>query len=390
MMYEELVMQTLAGMRSAQSKLFFGGRKHMRLSKRKMALRLSVALACAAGAQSLLADSTDLTQTNLTSDVPGLAQHLDPNLKNPWGISFATASPFWVSNQGSGNTTLYNATGKPQSLIVATPPGSPTGQVFNGTGQFLAPNGNASLFIFATLAGTIDAWNGGLGTTAATVVPSSGAVYTGLALGNNGSANFLYAANAVGGINVFDSNFHATTLSGSFTDPNLPAGYTPYNIQNIGGKLLVAYTQGFATGNGIGVVDEFDTNGNFTKRLITGGPLNAPWGFALAPTGFAHFGGDLLVGNFGNGEINAFDPTSGAFVGTLDDPHGNPIVNEGLWGLAFRTAPGFNPNSLYFTAGINGQKDGLFGTITPTPEPATFAIAALGLVAALFLKRARA
>jgi len=331
-----------------------------------------------------------LTQANLTSDIPGEAQNTDPNLKNPWGVSFSLTSPFWISNQVSGNATLFNAAGVPfpaaTPLVVTTPPGSPTGQVFNGTMDFQV-NGTAAHFIFATLGGTIDAWTGG--TTATVQATTAGAAYTGLALANNSSGNFLYAANFAGGlIDVFNSTFAPATLSGSFSDPNLPTGYTPYNIQNINGNLYVEYSMGFTKGAGLGIVDEFDSNGNFIRRVVSaGGVLNLPWGITTAPAGFGPFGGDLLVGNLGDGKINAFDPTTGAFVGVLSDSHGNPIVNDGLWALAFRTAPGYNPNSLYFTAGINGQKDGLFGTITPTPEPATFLVGALGLAFLFVVKR---
>jgi uncharacterized protein (TIGR03118 family) len=329
------------------------------------------------------------TQVNLTSDIPGMAQHTDPNLKNPWGMSFGPNTPFWVSNQVTGNSTLYGTTGAPAPLVVTTPPGGPTGQVFNGTSDFAQPGGGVSRFIFATLAGTIDGWTPTNGTTAMTLASTPGAVYTGLAIGSNGAGNFLYAANAAGGIDVFDSAFNHATLSGAFTDPNLPAGYTPYNIQNINGSLFVEYSQGTAVGAGLGAVNEFDTNGNFVRRLVTGGALNAPWGITMAPTGFGQFGGDLLIGNLGDGKINAFDPTNGSFQGVLTDSNGNPIVNDGLWALAFRTDAGYNPNSLYFTAGINGETNGLFGTITPTPEPATILVGGLGLAVVFILRRRR-
>ena len=353
--------------------------------KPRSILHLFVTLSLA-GAISPAFASSVYTRTDLTSDIPGMAQNTDPNLKNPWGVSFSPKSPFWVSNQVSGNSTLYDASGLPLPLVVATPPGGPTGQVFNGTTDFQV-NGTAAHFIFATLGGTIDAWTGG---TAATVqATTAGAAYTGLALANNGSANFLYAANFAGGrIDVFNSTFAPATLSGSFTDPNLSAGYTPYNIQNIGGNLYVEYSLGFTNGAGLGIVDEFDSNGNFIRRVVSaGGVLNLPWGITMAPAGFGPFGGDLLIGNLGDGKINAFNPATGAFQGVLSDSKGDPIVNDGLWALAFRTAPGYNPNSLYFTAGINGQKDGLFGTITPTPEPATFLIGALGLTVLFLVKR---
>jgi uncharacterized protein (TIGR03118 family) len=361
----------------------------------KIALLLSI--------QPLSVFASPFAQTNLVSNVPGLAANFDANLKNPWGMSFSGTSPIWVSNQGSNNATLYTGAGVPQALVVTVPPTSPpptgpTGQVFNsaGAGNFLSPaNGVASNFIFATLAGSIDAWNGSNGTTASVVVPPSGGVYTGLAIGNNGSGNFLYAANFGGGhIDVFNSSFAPTSLAGSFTDPNLPAGYVPYNIQNVGGKLYVEYatvdpiTHEAAEGAGLGVVDVFDTNGNFLQRIHSGGQLNAPWGIAIAPAGFGEFGGDVLVGNFGDGTINAFDPITGNYVGTLRDSSGNPIVNDGLWGIAFGNSSA-NPNALYFTAGIHDEADGLFGEIQAVPEPAAMALVAMGFLGLVGIARRR-
>lgn len=345
---------------------------------------------CFAGAQQAFA-ATLFSQANLVSNVPGLAANTDPNLSNPWGVSFSPTSPFWVSNQVTGNSTLYGPTGNIVPLVVTTPPGGPTGQVFNATGQFQEANGNPAVFMFATLAGTIDAWNGANGTSAQVVATTANAAFTGLALANNGTANFLYAANAAGGrINVFDSSFNPVTLSGSFVDPNLPAGYTPFNVHAVNGSLYVEYSKGNTDGPGQGVVAEFDTNGRFIKELIgAGGILNSPWGIAIAPAGFGSFGGDLLVGNDGDGTINAFDPSTGAYIGTLKGENGQPVVLDGLWEIAFRNAPGYNPNSLYFAAGINGETDGLLGSLTPTPEPATFLFSALGLAAVAALKRAR-
>ena len=270
------------------------------------------------------------------------------------------------------------------------PPG-PTGQVFAGiAGNFLL-NGSPSSFIFDTLAGTIDAWNGGAGTTAVVQNTTAGAVYEGLAL----AGTQLYAANfgATGSIDVFDTTFARTISLGGFGDPNLPAGFSPFNIQNIGGKLYVEYgkvTSGVPVPlpGGGGFVDVFDTNGNLLQRLISNGPLDAPWGIALAPAAFGQFGGDLLVGNFGNGEINAFNPTTGAFIGTLTDSLGNPLVNPGLWAINFGNSSA-NPNGLYFNAGINQGQDGLFGEIQAAPEPATFALGALGLVTMLGFARRR-
>ncbi len=246
------------------------------LDGRRTFVSLLAALTLMGGTGQLFAD-TAFSQMNLTSDIPGMAQNTDPNLKNPWGVSFAPTSPFWVSNQVSGNSTLYDGKGVIVPLVVSTPPGNPTGQVFNGTGQFAEPGGNSAVFIFATLGGTIDGWNMNNGTTAAMLATKTGAVYTGLALANNGSSNFLYAANATGGIDVFDSNFKSVTLSGSFVDPSLPKGFTPYNVQNIGGNLY-RYSDGLTTGAGLGVVSEFDANGHFMRELAAGGALDAPWG----------------------------------------------------------------------------------------------------------------
>ena len=339
--------------------------------------------------RNLLGDA--FSQTNLVSDIPGLAAVTDPNLKNPWGISFSATSPFWVSNQGSSTSTLYGATGAPTSLVV-TVPGGPTGQVFTGGSTFLEPNGTSPNFVFATIGGSIYAWNNGNGTTAQLTATTAGAVYTGLAVGSTASGNFLYAANARGGsIDVFNSSFSQVSLPGSFVDPGLPAGYTPYNVQNINGLLYVTYENRSLTGTGAGVVSVFDTNGVFQKQLIAaGGQLDEPWGIVVAPAGWGAFANDLLVGNFGNGYINAFDPITGAFVGTVTDGNGQPIVNSGLWALATRTGAGFDTNAVYFSAGINGEADGLFGRIDPVPEPLSVGLAGLGLTLTVLVARRKA
>jgi uncharacterized protein (TIGR03118 family) len=329
------------------------------------------------------AASAGFIQTNLVSDISGDAAVTDPNLKNPWGISFSPTSPLWVSDEAADVSTLYQKAGTPVSLVVSVP-GGPTGQVFNsaGAGNFL-DGGTASSFIFATLGGAIYAWNGANGPTAQLEATTAGATFTGLALANNGSGNFLYAANdtaGTGGIDVFNSAFGAVTPAGTFVDPNLPAGYEPYNIQAINGMLYVEYTNtSTPRALGSGAVSVFDANGNFIKELISpGGQLDDPWGIVMAPASFGNFSSDLLVGNFGNGEINAFNPATGAFLGTLDGPGGTPLVNQDLWALAVtQTAP----DAVYFTAGVNGQRDGLFGDIVASPEPGSLALVFVSSIA---------
>ena len=349
--------------------------------------KLSVATICATlllvVLPQALSASTIYKQTNLVSDIPGLAVTTDPNMKNPWGVSFGATSPFWVSNQGTNTATLYDGAGNIIPLVVSTPPlggppQGPTGQVFNGTSSFVLPNGNPALFLFSTLDGQIMGWNGNAGTTAVNVATVAGTPFTGLANGSVGSSNYLYAASPTGQIKVFDGSFTdvtSTTFAGKFTDPNAVAGFNPYNVQNINGNIYVTYAnapKGIATPGGF--VDEFDSSGNLLQRIATGGSLFAPWGLTLAPAGFGTFGGDLLIGQFGSGEILAFDPVTNQFLGTVDDVNG-PIVNSGLWALKFRTGgANTDPNTLYFTAGINGEADGLFGAIAPTPEPGTLSL----------------
>ena len=343
-----------------------------------------------------LGAATIYQQTNLTSDGAVAAANTDAHLKNSWGMSFGPTTPFWISDQVTGVSTLYNAAGAPLPLVVTTP-ASPTGQVFNSTTSFSLGSSGKALFIFDSLSGNIAAWNSGQGSTAVTKFSATdGSVFTGLALGTNGSADFLYAANfSKGRIDVFDTNFAPATLSGSFTDPNLPAGYSPYNIQAINGKLYVEYDTVDPTTHrptmtpNSGIVDVFNTDGTLSQRLVTNAHLNSPWGITQAPAGFGTFGGDILVGNFGDGTISAFN-ASGTFQGVLSDGSGNPIVNSGLWALNFRASgSGFDPNALFFSAGINGEADGLFGEITPAPEPSTLALFAMGIAGITLARRRR-
>jgi uncharacterized protein (TIGR03118 family) len=337
----------------------------------------------------LLSNATAaLIQDNLVSNVPGLAAHLDPNLRNPWGIAESGGSPFWIADNGSGLSTVYDSAGAPQGLVVTIPlpvggTSAPTGAVFNGNA---AAFGGAP-FLFATEQGTIAAWSGG--TTAATMVDSVVGVYTGLA----NTADTLYAANfASGRIDAYDASFDPVFFGANFIDPNLPAGYAPFGIRAIDGDLYVTYamvdpaTGDEVAGAGLGIVNVFDTGGALVRRLIgAGGALNAPWGLALVPAGFGAFEGDLLVGNFGDGRINAFDPDTGTFLGTLADVHGNPFVNDGLWGLQFGNGgAGGLPNVLYLTAGINDERDGLLAAIH-VPEPGTLALVGVAVVGIAFI-----
>jgi uncharacterized protein (TIGR03118 family) len=346
-------------------------------------------------------------QTNLVSDLAGVAEVQDPNLVNPWGMSSSSSSPIWVSDNGSDQATVYNGAGQPvqvgappAQLIVSIPSGAPTGQVFNPNSA--AGDFGGARFIFASENGGIDAWSGG--TAAATQLTTASAVYKGLALATSSAGATLYATNFNSGkIDVFNSAFGPASLSGTFTDSNIPSDFAPFGIQNVGGNLVVTYALQDAakhddvSGPGNGYVDLYDANGNLLKRLVVGGvptsPLNSPWGIALAPSNFGQFSGDLLIGNFGNGEINAFDPTTGAFLGTLDDASGSPIKILGLWGLLFGNGGGGGAtDELFFTAGIPGpdsiEDHGLFGTLT-VPEPSTMALFMSGVVL-LALRRRRA
>lgn len=351
-----------------------------RITRFTWLLLLTPAAALAAGANVYV-------RHDLVSDQSGLADVTDPNLVNPWGVSFSATGPFWVSNTGKGNSTLYNGSGAISPTVVTVPAaamgkqGTPTGQVFNGGTGFLLANGNPARFIFSTEDGTISGWNGG--TLAAIMVDNSasGAVYYGLAIGTNAAgAQLLYAPNfTTGSIDVYDSKWAATKVSGGFTDPSLPAGYAPFNIWALksnaagssgGMQLFVAYAKqgplSGVAGAGSGYVAVFDFDGNLQKHLISGGPLNAPWGLAIAPSTFGAFGGNLLVGNFGDGTINAFDLNSGAAQGTLQGTDGNPIVFSGLWALIFGNGGnGGDRNTLYITAGIGGLAHGLLSSLAP-------------------------
>ncbi|HEX8476422.1 MAG TPA: TIGR03118 family protein [Pyrinomonadaceae bacterium] len=345
----------------------------------------------------VIAPGAAYRQTNLVSDVAGLALIEDKLLVNPWGISLTATSPFWVANAGSNTSTLYRGDvgGSPLTInpglpSIDIPGGLPTGTVANTTNDFAFAVGAASgpaRFIFSSITGNIVAWNPNVPTagsrTGVIVAHKDGAVYTGLAIGNNGQHNFLYAANvSQRRIDVFASNFVQLALPGNFTDPALPSDYSPFNIQALGGKLYVAYAKinpmtGLdIPGAGNGIISTFDFNGNFLGRLVTNGPgspLSSPWGMTIAPASFGIFANALLVGNFeDDGRINAFNPSTGAFLGALEGEDGTPIENDFLWALTFGNGGnGGDPNALYFTAGLAHETHGLFGSLRPTTSSAT-------------------
>ena len=332
-------------------------------------------------------DGLHYMKTPLVSNLPGVAPNTDPQLVNPWGISFLPGSPFWLSDNGTGVSTLSGANGAKIPLTVVIPTasgsgvGSPTGQVANSTKDFVLANGAPALFIFATEDGTISAWNQAQSpiTMAAKLVDNSamGSVYKGLALGTNTGGNFLFATNFRSGmIEVYDKAFKPVVLAaGAFMDAELPANYAPFGIANVNGDLFVTYALQDATkhnevhGPGKGFVDVFSTSGVLLRRLHGAErALNAPWGVALAPEGFGAYSGKVLVGNFGGGQISVFG-YRGRYEGQLRSSENQPLVIDGLWALTF-AADGLktNPDVLYYTAGPNHETGGEFGTISPVPH----------------------
>jgi uncharacterized protein (TIGR03118 family) len=352
-------------------------------------LVLSTVLTGMSYADPARADDDDFVQTNLVSDLSGVAAIADPALKNPWGLSHSPTSPFWSSNQGTSTATLYAVTDKTTVTKVninppagdvlipttATGPQGPTGQVNNSNTSSFPVNhggdGGPAHFIFANLNGTITAWD--KGPAAFVQVTTPGAVYTGLAI--NGAQTRLYAAGA-GGIDVFDSSFNPVDLGpGAFVNPQLSRGLAPFNIRNISGDILVTYAplgrmSQINAQRGAGAIAIFTEDGTFIKQLVAGSHLAAPWGMALAPPSFGRFSNHLLVGNFSfiASEINSFDLTKGEFHGRI--PVVSPGRPGGLWSLDFGIG-GNNgdPDTLYFTDGINGEADGLFGAISLRQEP---------------------
>ena len=333
--------------------------------------------------------ANQFVQHNLVSDLPGLADRVDPGLVNPWGIVASPTSPFWISDNASGLSTLYNGSGNVISLKVAIPApggksgGAATGIVFNGTTSFNVSPGKPASFIFATEDGTIIGWSSAVDQTHGVILvdrSATGAVYKGLAMATRSEGPLLYAANFnSGAIDVFDGSLNLLNLPGAFQDSGIPAGFAPFNIQNLGGTLYVTYAKqntqkhDDVAGAGNGYVDAYDLNGVLLQRVVAGGSLNSPWGLAIAPAGFGDFGGALLVGNFGSGNIDAYDLNTGNLLGQLQDAKGNAIHVAGLWGLDFGNGSGSgDANTLYFTAGIGSASDpveshGLFGSIQAAP-----------------------
>ena len=357
-----------------------------------------VALAASVLAAGTAAAATQYAETKLVSDLSGAAQ-LDPNLKNPWGIDFSNTTPIWISNNGTGTSSVFKGSGGP-SLLTVTVPGAPTGVAFNGTSGFQVAPGQTAHFIFGSEDGTISAWNSG--GSAQVKASTSDAVYKGVAigsvpLGGVGKIPVLYATNFNSGqVDVFGPDF---SRIGSFTDGTLPAGYAPFNVQNIGDKLYVTFAKQDAdkhddvAGPGNGFIDVFNLDGTLVSHFASGGALNSPWGLARAPaTGFGEFSGDLLVGNFGDGRINAFHP-DGSLAGPLLGTDGKPLTIEGLWGLKFGEGGANNGpmNTLFFTAGIPGpdsiEDHGLFGHIAVVPEPHSYTLVAAGLALIMLLRR---
>jgi uncharacterized protein (TIGR03118 family) len=316
-------------------------------------------------------------QRNLVADTPGAAATMDPNLVNAWGLSFGPSTPAWVADNGSDVSTLYsgaNGPGKPVTtvpLVVTIPQGAPTGTVYNG-GDGFAIDGSPSRFLFSSEAGVISGWNPAFGTDARTGASSMGAIYKGLAIADTSAGPRLYATDFHDNrVDVWDDMFAPAGKPGGFTDPKLPKGFAPFGIQAVGNRIVVTYAKQDADaeddlhGAGLGFADVYDTGGTLIKRLVSRGPLDAPWGIALAPKHFGRASRDLLIGNFGNGRINAFDPRSGRFEGALrKGRHGPRIRIDGLWALEFGNGTIGTPRTLLFTAGPGDEQHGLFGAIT--------------------------
>ncbi|HEY3934952.1 MAG TPA: TIGR03118 family protein [Gemmatimonadales bacterium] len=332
------------------------------------------AAAAAAAAKHDPKDATkEFALTALVSDVHRYHGNvLDHNLVNPWGLAFNPSGILWVANNGSGKATLYNEQGAVQSLVVTVPgaggtTGVPTGMVFNATTDFVIPSSTAAKFIIAGEDGTIAAWSGGTSAVIVADRSAMGTVYKGIAIAANGGANQLYLSDFHNGkIDVFDASYHFVS---SFTDPQIPATFGPFGIHAIDGKLWVTFAKKLAPDNhddqpglGNGYVDVFNPDGTLAQRFAAQGTLNSPWGVVVAPGSFGGFAGDVLVGNFGDGHIGAYDMSSGAFEGFLRGDNHQTLEIDGLWDMTF--GPESGASTLFFSAGPDGESHGVLGTLT--------------------------
>jgi uncharacterized protein (TIGR03118 family) len=340
---------------------------------------LVAALAAPVGPATAAPTANRFDQINVVSDLPGVAPILDPLLVNPWGLALSPTSPLWVANNSSGTATLYRGDGGGTPFVkvaleVTVTNGAPTGQVFNGTTSFQVPTPlgpRPAVFIFDSQTGDITGWNPANGTTAVVAAHSDDAVYTGLALLQTPSGPFLLAADfRHARIDVFDGNWNRVNVGSAFTDPALPSGYAPFNVQVLGGAVYVSYAlQGEdgeeeVAGHNLGFVDKFTDFGQAVQRIASRGNLNAPWGLAIAPPSFGRFAGALLVGNFGDGKIGAY-ADNGDFLGFLRDRNNDVLSIDGLWALLPGTAASGGTNAVWFSAGPDEETHGLLGIIRP-------------------------
>jgi uncharacterized protein (TIGR03118 family) len=358
---------------------------HRRLALSGAAVLTTAALvsapAAASAHDSMGEHSTAFTQSNLVADQPGKAMITDPNLVNAWGMSHGPNTPLWVSDNGADVSTLYTAgvggTGVAAvPLVVHIPGGAPTGQVFNDASGFDVPGtGSPALFIFAGEDGTISAWNKAAGTSAIAVAQPPNSVFKGMALVHSPFGPLLLVADFHNDqIDIFDSNFQQLPGGGGvFSDPRVPAGFAPFNVAAIGNNVVITYAKQDAdrhddvAGRGNGFVDVYTSYGALVERLQNHNALNSPWGLVVAPSTFGSFAGDLLVGNFGDGRIHAFDLRSGEFAGTLTDATTHhALAIDGLWGLALGDGVAGGVNSVWFSAGPNGEAHGLLGLLQPS------------------------
>lgn len=337
--------------------------------------------------------SNQYLQKNLVSNLPGKADVTDTNLVNPWGLSRGSTSPWWVADNGTGLSTLYGATGNIVPLVVAIPPsdpnvsstGTPTGTVFNGSVEFEIKKGMPAIFLFVSEDGVISGWNPGVQPTSAVILVNQktksvfkGATIATLNGAQRGTHNYLYVADfRQGKVEIFDSNFkRSSLLESQFANHSIPAGYAPFNVQNIGGSIYVAYAKQNAEkhdevdGAGLGFVNVYSTTGELLRQFERGKWFNGPWGLVQAPSDFGPYSHYILVGNFGSGQIAAFDPVTGKFQDFMRDAKSMPLWIDGLWGLSFGNDAVAGPaTTLFFSAGSNHEQGGLFGSLTALKNP---------------------